>query len=451
MRQYKSAILFILLIALVVRVVCAWQWHQATVASGKLFRLGDSDSYWVLAYHVARGEPYQYGSENASLFRAPTYPIVLAPWTLVKNPQVGVWCARLMGCVLGTISVGLVMLIARRIGSREGALLAGVTAAIYPGAVGMSIVILSEAIFCPLMLLALYGWCLAMDQPSLHRAWRVCVLAGAATGIAILARPSWLLFMPFAGLVVLIGSDRSAVILRAKILVLMALACALVMAPWWLRNYRITHRFVPTTLQVGASLYDGLHQGASGGSDENMDFVTPFLNEELERDAKLREDAGSGSNALGREKYLRDYSTLEYRLNKRMQHEALAWSAENLSGVIRLSLIKFGRTWSLWPTAGEVGSTSLRLILTVSCLWVLLTAALGAWYYRSQAGCWIVVLLLPALYFTLLHMIFVGSIRYREPAMLVLTALSGCALGRWISVQRQTGKSSLEIQGTEQR
>jgi hypothetical protein len=37
--------------------------------------------------------------------------------------------------------------------------------------------------------------------------------------------------------------------------------------------------------------------------------------------------------------------------------------------------------------------------------------------------CW-----LPAVYFTLLHTVFVSSIRYREPAMLAMLALAAGAL-----------------------
>jgi hypothetical protein len=51
----------------------------------------------------------------------------------------------------------------------------------------------------------------------------------------------------------------------------------------------------------------------------------------------------------------------------------------------------------------------------------------GAWRF-SELGWAYVLAWLPAAYFTLLHMVFVGSIRYREPAMLALVVLAAGVL-----------------------
>ncbi len=413
-RVTRECVLAVLALALVLRLAAATYWHGAAAYEGHLFRLGDSHSYWILASELARGLPYQYGSPDASVFRAPVYPLVLAPCTLIADEQSAVWAARLVGCWLGTVAVGLAMVLARRLYGTVAMLFTGLLAAVYPGTIGMSIVILSEAVFCPLMLLYLWLWQVAWEKTSTQSVAVIAVAAGCVSGLAVLARPSWLLFAPMLFAIgVLLGPHRHrhAVIFGGTVL-----GIVLVMTPWWARNASVTGEFVLTTLQVGPSLYDGLHAGATGGSDEGMAFMSQFAEEQRAEDV--------ANNSLR--------STFEYRLNRRAHRASVAWIKEHPYEVILLAGRKFLRTWSLWPNGGDVGSGTLRAALTVGCFAILALACVGSFQRRAtnlKASCWGGNFFwLPTVYFTLLHMIFVGSIRYREPAVLVLTVLAGVGL-----------------------
>jgi hypothetical protein len=410
----------ILVVAFGLRVTMAMHWQQQATAEQVQFRLGDSHSYWILAGHLARGEPYHYGSPDASIFRAPLYPILLAPFTLIPDESRGVWMARLAGCLLGTVAVGLIGLLATRIRGTLAGQCAAAVAACYPAAVGMSISLLSEALFLPLMVAHLLLWQSAWRAGTNVQVARYALAAGCLGGLAILARPSWLLWTPFAGaLGLLVGGQRPR---HLWILVFSLLGIGCVMTPWWLRNAAVTGRFVLTTLQVGPSLYDGLHEGATGASDEGMTWMFKFRDEQLaaDRASKLPLD-----------------STLEYRINRRAQRSAIDWAVANPVEAVHLGFRKFLRTWSVWPGGGEVGSTSIRAAISVSCFAVLGLGTFASIVVLRPFGwfegiCWV-----PCLYFTLLHMVFVGSVRYREPAMFVLVALAGCAIAYFVERSRQ--------------
>jgi hypothetical protein len=65
---------------------------------------------------------------------------------------------------------------------------------------------------------------------------------------------------------------------------------------------------------------------------------------------------------------------------------------------------------------------------------LLLSAAVGWWRERHAVRLW-VMLLLPAIGFTLLHAIFVASIRYRVPVMpmiIILSATGIVTLLQWV-------------------
>ena len=422
----RAALWAILALALVLRLV-ACGWWQSRLAPGQRFEFGDSEAYWVLASHIAHGEPFEYGSPDARIFRMPGYPILLSAMLWMFGDDMPVMYARSLSAVFGTAAVAAVYWLATLLFDRRTGLLAALAAACYPGAIAMSVVVLSEAPFCPLYLAQLAAWIKSwqagadtgVDKRSTDRlptsgescrtahrrslAWATA--SGVLGGLAALMRPDWLLFVPFVGLVGLFLTRHR--LQHIKLTMVMSLAIAAVMSPWWWRNFREYGEFVPTTLQVGASLYDGLNPNATGASD--MSFVPRFAKPESRRPSPTR--------------------AFESRLDRRLWDAALRWAAEHPRRVLELAAIKFVRLWNLWPNDRQNRGGLVRLVTAATFLPAIVLALIGIWQSRRKvwpaAVCW-----LPAVYVTLLHLIFVSSIRYREPPMLGLLVFTAVAITR---------------------
>jgi hypothetical protein len=103
---------------------------------------------------------------------------------------------------------------------------------------------------------------------------------------------------------------------------------------------------------------------------------------------------------------------------------------------VQLAGIKFLRMWNVVPNAGEFGSWKFRLLYAVTYTPLLICCLFGLWKFR-QRGFAVWLLFLPALYFTLLHMVFVASIRYQQPAMLAWLILGAA----WIATIRRPAET----------
>ena len=406
---FRNSLALLLVIAFAVRLAAGWVWQSRL--DGR-FGMGDSESYWALGLAIAEGKPYECGPEHARVFRTPGYPILLAPiLRLAGDEQIAVLVARAEAALLGVLAVAGVWWLTRLLFDQRAALIAAALATFYPGAIALSALILSEAPFCPLVLLQLAFWTIAWRTRTPAQTTMFSFCGGLAAGAATLMRPSWLLFTPLAAAVGLLSHGRNALLLRhVAIAFWMILGLVTAMLPWWVRNACVTGRFVPTTLQVGASLYDGLNPDATGAS--NMDFVPRFA-------AQQRQEAvepGGTSN-----------DSFEWRLDRRLRAEAIAWAEANPGRAVQLAGVKFLRMWNVWPNEPRLSSwpTGWAVLFTYTPL--LFFAIMGAWRTLDRGWpyilCW-----LPAVYFTLLHTVFVSSIRYREPAMLALLALAAGAM-----------------------
>ena len=387
--------------ALAVRLVAAGVWQSRL--DGPFF-FGDSENYWTLGRAIAQGQPYRCGPEQAEVFRTPGYPLLLSPIFVIAGSDASVIWGRVQNALLGTLAVAGVWCLAEQLFNQRAATVAAIIAAFYPGAVAVSVAVLSETPFCGLMLLQLVLWTFAWRAASPRKAAALAVAAGLVAGVATLVRPSWLLFTPIAVIVAAVVDTCR----KRHLWVGGAMLAGLIvtMVPWWIRNARVTGRFVPTTLQVGASLYDGLNPLATGASD--MSVVPKTL------DAHHARLPGVENGS-------------EFQLDRHCRTRALQWARSNPARVTQLAGIKVLRMWNIWPNEQSLSSWPVRLAMAFTYVPVMILAILGVartircgWPYTL---CW-----LPAIYFTALHAVFVSSIRYRQPAMLPLIVLAAGAI-----------------------
>jgi 4-amino-4-deoxy-L-arabinose transferase-like glycosyltransferase len=397
--------LLILVVAMCVR-VGAGVWWQSRLGPGRQFFFPDSQSYWDLARSIADGESYEFGSPHRRVFRTPGYPLLLAGLFKVYGDNPPVLSARVLNALLGTLTVGAVGWWTTQLFDARTGRVAGWLAALYPGVVAMSAFVLTEAPFGLFMVFQLALWSAAWKTTSSRASIALSATAGVAAGLASLVRPSWLLFTPFALVIALIVDRGRGRQLVSGIAMMVGLVTC--MLPWWVRNVQVTGHFVTTTLQVGASLYDGLNPHADGSS--NMAFVGEFEAAELETER-------SGDQTEG----------FEYRLDQRLRRAATDWAAANPARALQLAAIKFARMWNVWPNEPSLRSWPLRLIVLATYAPLLVLSLVGAWRFTRRGWPYLLAWL-PAVYLTLVHMVFVGSIRYREPAMLTLIVLAAGVL-----------------------
>ena len=450
----------ILILALILRLGLVWVYSTTLGRDG--FMMGDSLSYWTLAQQIAHGQPYEYGWEHARCFRMPGFPAILSPLFMFQQNAPPLWLPRILTAVLGTLSVGLTVILARMTVGQRAAIWAGIGAAIFPELLISSVLVLSETAFIPLMLGQLIMILMTLRASSTPRRWIGGGMAGILAGLSVLVRPSWALALPVIAAILTVsrrttdsdGGPRKPRSARFHQGIVTAtcftLSFLLLLTPWWVRNHRLFGPFVPTTLQTGASLYDGWNEKATGSSD--MSEIDRIRLDYLREESRLKltaERADFWRRQLPQTASSDDYwprlknhvtslwdeiqrvdptvPPFEYAFDRHLGELAKEWASDHTGEVARLSWEKILKVWSPFPSSNWSKYPQARWSLALAFITLAVFSALGARAGRRrwQDG-WILVF--PALYFTLLHAVFVGSIRYREPALYGLIILAGVFL-----------------------
>ena len=426
--RFFGIMALIVLMAFALRLGAAYYWQSRVCAavpndSGMYF--GDSETYWRLADAVYQGKPYQF--EDWQVFRMPGYPVVLTPLFWLYGGEPPVMAARIENALIGSLLVAVIGAFAFQLfRDHKIAIWASCFAAFEPCTIITSIWVLSETPFCLVMIgqmSALVATIRATRrrQIVLYSAWFTVLSA-----LTVYFRPSWLYFSLFVIIAYIFYSiyfDRNIKttstsetqqlwhgfpIGRAIFITLILVPVfSLCLAPWWVRNYQVTGRFVATTLQMGPSLYDGLNPTATGASD--MAFADEFRQLEHEHPTPFSHD------------------TYEYRVNERTKKAAIDWAKRNPKRVCELAVVKFFRLWNVWPNEPAFANPVVRLVILLTYTPILVLSLIG-FGVTWQRGFDYAILILPAVYLTMLHVIFVSSLRYRVPAILCLMILAAYSL-----------------------
>jgi len=399
----------------------------------------DEEQYMNIAQNSVAGnglrvslDPLTGRRVDYAVQRPPVYPLMLA---VVLKFNGNVRAVQVVQSVIGALTCVMILVLGKALLGEWPGRIAGGIAAVYPFSIYFTGRMLSETLF---LLLAVTSWYFVVrmwDELRRRERWTrwvaSCLVAGLLAAAAVLTRPEALAVFVMVPVVMVLAGPRRLMGLALGLL--MVLVIAVGMSPWVARNYLVTTikqqsardkkkvelvrsgRFVLTTLKVGESLYEAVGPWATGGPNKENTFW-PEHADRLENDEWARDS------------YLRD--------------QAVTFMRTDPKRVVRLAGIKFLRTWNIFPNYQEARTPFYKIVSAAAVIPILLTALLGLFVAmkRPRTVLW---LLTPVAVITVIHMIFVGSIRYRLAMMPFVMVLSGA--GAWWIVCKLLKRGAREV------
>ncbi len=441
--RHSIALLFILLLAFALRL----GWGLRQPGADQLGALPDQVEYVQLARNLLDRHALFFYDERPNIqeqlwaYRTPGYPLFLAAC------GANVRLARGAQALIDTLTALAAYLLARRWLGRRAGLAAATLVAINPYLIYFSGLILSETLYTGMLA---WGMVLLARRDGKLDGSQSGVIAGPSyshakvspslllglliLALAVLVRPSGL-FLPMwmgAGAMLLnwagpeayqwSGAGNAplgrglgpAVLSMVGGAAVGALLTGLVLWPWAARNHRVLGQWIWTTTNGGITLYDGFNPHATGASDQTFLRQMPQV-----RYPRMRE--------VERSAY---FSALARR-----------WALEHPARSLQLAAVKIARTWSPIPLSREYGGRWVYVLagalFAVPLDILILLGLIGRRLTWRQK----LFLVLPALYFTLVHGLSVGSLRYRMPMAGPMAVLAGCGLAMLLWRERNPGNT----------
>ena len=363
----------------------------------------DATQYDAIGYNLAKGngfmldEPVMGVNSKITSYRAPFLPFLLAGVYAVFGHSYPV--AKIMLSILGAFTCIVIYFIGKHTFDRKVGLLSALISCIYPFFIYYTGYLLSETPFVMLVCMFTLSLILAREKG----AYRYFIMAGILLGLACLCKPIFLTIPPFI-LLWLIIVQRYRIQDSLKRFVVIILAMILTIAPWTIRNYKVQHAFVPVTSSLGSVLWQANNPQAKG---KTMGYLMEWDSNELFES--------------------------EDDLNSYYQNLALNYIKEHPKRFFCLAGIRFLEFWKI--TSYRVSlAKNLGSIMSygVILLFFILGVALSLRYWRKT-----LLLIMIIIYYTLIHLVFLATVRYRMPLEPFLIVFAAYAILQIVSVFRR--------------
>ncbi len=233
-------------LALLVRVI-----YNNTVAHN-YYPTHDSAFYQAIGFNLLKEHCFCLESGIPSVDRAPLWPFIIAGLTSVFGPSD--YFARLFLSLIGSGTCVLIYLFARDLFGWRIGILAGVIAAIYPEMYIYDGWLYTESLFTFLLFAVCYG--LFRLQRTSQRKWHLWILCGILLGLLSLTRPNGMLVIGLFIIWAIIMAWQKLLSWRvaARGALATTLLALVIIAPWTVRNYLVSHTFIPVATGDGTVL-----------------------------------------------------------------------------------------------------------------------------------------------------------------------------------------------------
>ncbi len=266
---FSVPVLSIFVLAVSVRVM-----YNRVVANG-YYPLHDSQTYQAIALNILQEHCYCYLPHLSTVDRAPLWPLLIAAiYSVFGEHDIMV---RLLLSLVGAGTCVLVYYFVRDLfGSRMG-LIAGLAATVYPFLFIYDGWLYSESLY----IFLLFAFCYALFrlQRTARPSRGLMLLSGILLGLVSLTRPNGLiilgLFIAWAMVLGIAKVQTWRTLLQSVVLI--TLITLVIILPWTIRNYVVTHALVPIATGDGKVLIGAYNDKVDDPNPQDRQYYQQYL------------------------------------------------------------------------------------------------------------------------------------------------------------------------------